>query len=86
MVLLAVVLLSSCTTSAATGPGSEAPSTVDGDWDQLPKSPLSARYSAHVVAIEGRLFVIGGTAADPCPPGADCVGPSERPLGVEPFQ
>ena len=76
MMLLAAALLASCSTSTATGPGSET-NRADGLWDQLPKSPLSARYNPHLIEIEGKLYVIGGTAADPCPPGADCVGPTQ---------
>lgn len=73
--LTLLIVLGACT-SASMRPGSES-SNFDGGWTQLPKSPLSARYASHVVAIERELFVIGGTAADPCPPGAGCIGPSE---------
>lgn len=76
MVLLAVILLGSCMTSSTTGPASKV-SKVDGAWQRLPKSPLSARYASHLVATEDNLFVIGGTAADPCPPNAGCVGPTQ---------
>lgn len=73
IVVLALVVLASCSSPGANGPGSEA----EGDWERLPESSLSARYATRSIALGGELYVLGGTAAEPCPPNADCIEPSD---------
>ena len=74
--VVAMVILTSCSTPVATGPGPDI-NTIGGDWDRLPKPPLSARYGSRSVALEGRLYVLGGTDAELCPPNADCKTPTD---------
>lgn len=74
--LLVLTLLASC--------GTPNPARLQGrdtgSWAELPSSPLSPRYGSQAVAVAGKLYVIGGTAAEPCPPGADCTLPTEAPF------
>lgn len=72
--ILAILLLGSCSApiwgEVTTDP---APARGQGTWSRMPASPLSARYASHAVTIGAKLYVIGGTAAEPCPPNASCV-------------
>jgi hypothetical protein len=56
------------------------PRAGDRGWTEVAEPPLSARYAAHAFWLDGRVVVMGGTDARPCPPGADCVLPEEPPL------
>lgn len=76
LLLVVLIVLAACRAATPNDSGSRA-SNEGGAWTRLPKSPLSARYASHLVAIEGKLYVIGGTAADPCPPNASCIGPTQ---------
>lgn len=49
-------------------------------WTRVPASPLSPRFGALALWVGQRVVVVGGSASDPCPPGAACVPPSEPPL------
>jgi hypothetical protein len=51
----------------------------EGQWTRMPEGPLSARHAAHAFWVDGTLLVIGGTEADPCPPGAGCTAPEIGP-------
>ena len=53
--------------------------TAGGTWSELPKSPLEPRHATHAVSAGGRLLLFGGTPAPACPPGADCITPTEAP-------
>jgi hypothetical protein len=77
--LLVSVLVSSCGAGGSDPAGSTG-APEDGSWAKFADSPLSARYAAHAVSIDDRLFVVGGTAAEPCPPNASCIEPTEAPF------
>src|SRR5688500_4741674 len=49
-------------------------------WVELPEGPLSPRRAANAFELDGRLLILGGTEADPCPPNADCSTPEEAPF------
>jgi hypothetical protein len=51
----------------------------EGRWTLMPQGPLSARHAANAFWVDGTLLVIGGTEADPCPPGAGCTEPEIGP-------
>lgn len=76
--LLLTLLLSACGAPGAGEPRIDGPrGRGEGAWSQMAESPLSARYASQAVAIGEKLYVIGGTAADPCPPNASCIEPPE---------
>lgn len=56
-----------------------SPNLVEG-WQRLPASPLAPRSLAHAFWVGGRVLVIGGSDAPPCPPGADCTASKIPPL------
>lgn len=59
--------------------GSEARESAQA-WTRIPPGPLSARPGAVAVTVGQEVLVLGGTDAPPCPPNADCAGPSEPAL------
>ena len=67
---------------ALAGCGSAAPEAAErsAGWERLPAPPLSPRESAVALSIDGEAMFVGGSDADPCPPGADCNAPSAPPL------
>lgn len=73
------LLLGSCGAATSDSAGSMG-TPSKGTWTQMPDSPLSARYASHAVSIDEKLFVVGGTAAEPCPPNASCIEPTEAPF------
>lgn len=73
---LLILLFASCGERANSG----SRDLSAGSWEILPDSPLAARRSAHAFAIDHKLMIVGGTAAEPCPVGADCGEPSEAPF------
>lgn len=79
-IVLAVLagLLAACAGPA--GPPAGPARAASGAWSALPESPLTPRYGAHAITVEGKLFILGGTGADPCPPNASCVEPSQPPF------
>jgi hypothetical protein len=44
-------------------------------WTQIADSPLSGRHGEVAVWTGTEMLVVGGSAASPCPPNADCAGP-----------
>lgn len=76
--LLAVLLLGSCSEqSPGEGRAGGPEDRSGGAWSRMTASPLSARYASQTTTIGGKLYVIGGTAAEPCPPNADCIEPRD---------
>jgi hypothetical protein len=73
-----VVLLftAGCADEASVPTSSRA---VEG-WAPVTEPPLSPRYDAHAFWLDGRVVVMGGTDARPCPPTASCVPPDESPF------
>lgn len=58
---------------------SDAATDVEGAparWVEMPPSPLAPRTGSVGAWTGSELVVVGGTTADPCPPGADCAAPS----------
>jgi hypothetical protein len=53
---------------------------VRGDWRPLPDAPLSARHSANAFWTGSEVLVLGGTSAEPCPPGQRCPARAEPAL------
>jgi hypothetical protein len=75
-VVLGVLLV-----AALAGCGSaEVETGSSGSWERLPEAPLSPRESATALTIHGEAVFVGGSDADPCPPGADCAAPAKAPL------
>jgi|GEM_PF-6067061 len=54
-----------------------APPTPAGGWTKAAPSPLAPRYGALMVWTGDDVLVMGGHQDTPCPPNADCVGPSD---------
>lgn len=54
-----------------------APPTPASGWTKAAPSPLAPRYGALMVWTGDDVLVMGGHQDTPCPPGADCVGPSD---------
>lgn len=64
-------------------PGGPSPSTTAATaraWSALPEAPLSARHGAHGFWVDGTFLAMGGRDTPPCPPGADCEGPTKPAL------
>lgn len=59
-------------------PPPPADAQLDPGWHRLPEAPLEPRQYPNVFWAGERLLVIGGSSADPCPPGASCTG-ADRP-------
>ncbi|MGH2807778.1 MAG: hypothetical protein ACRDKT_10945 [Actinomycetota bacterium] len=78
--IIAACLLAgvACGSPGATEPAGPAGRDA-GRWVRIPEGPLSARRAANAFDVDGILYVLGGTEADPCPPNADCVLPKEGP-------
>ena len=68
------------TTGARTQNTPGEASAANSGWVEMPTAPLSPRRAAQAFEIEGRLLIMGGTEADPCPPNADCSTPEEAPF------
>jgi hypothetical protein len=62
------------------GPEASGSDGPRAGWVKVPSSPLSPRFGSHAFWVGEEIVVLGGSASDPCPPGADCVTPSEPPL------
>jgi hypothetical protein len=62
------------------GPGSDdSNDPIDGEvgqWQTIARSPLSARDGSASVWTGEEMIVVGGNVGPPCPPNADCGGPS----------
>ena len=69
-----LLFLPACMDRAPGTPSREAP-----EWSSVHGPPLSPRRGAHAFSVSGRLVIMGGTEADPCPRGADCSLPSVPP-------
>ena len=54
-----------------------APSAPAGGWTKAAPSPLAPRYGALMAWTGDDVLVMGGYQDTPCPPGADCAGPSD---------
>lgn len=50
------------------------------EWSRLPVGPLGPRHGAHGFWVDDEFLVMGGRDTPACPPGADCVLPSEPAL------
>lgn len=57
------------------GPAFEG-SQADSGWTRIAESPLSPRDGEVAVWSGSEMIVVGGSDQPPCPPNADCVGPS----------
>ncbi len=66
--------------AACSGIGTDPSGRSSGSWKQLRDPPLSARESALGLWMEGEALIFGGSDADPCPPSAGCVAPTDPPL------
>lgn len=76
--LLLILLLGSCSAPSSSENGTDGPrGRGEGAWSQIAASPLSARYASQAATIGDKLYIIGGTAAEPCPPNADCTEPPD---------
>jgi hypothetical protein len=51
-----------------------------GSWHPIAPSPLSQRDGSASVWTGQEMIVVGGNVQPPCPPNADCVGPSQTQL------
>lgn len=70
-----LVLVAGCGDQTA-GSGSRDTSSSDA-WRPVAHSPSSPRENAVAVSLGDRVLVVGGSAAVPCPPNADCDMPGE---------
>lgn len=77
-VMVALLAVGACGDVPISGGGKRL--SAGSKWEQIAASPLSARRSPHAFEVDGRLLVVGGTEAEPCPANADCVEPKEPPL------
>jgi hypothetical protein len=59
---------------------SEPADRSSGSWERLPQPPLSPRETSLMLSIDGEVLIVGGSDADPCPPNAGCVAPTDPPL------
>jgi len=75
VMVLAALALGACGDADRTQSNAES-----GTWERLPASPLSPRENALGLWTGKETLVLGGSDADPCPPAAECVVPSEPPL------
>src|SRR5829696_1802493 len=75
LLVLVVAALAACGEA-----GSEPDGRASGSWERLPEPPLSPRESALALSLDGEALMIGGSDADPCPPSAGCVAPTDPPL------
>lgn len=73
---VAIPLMAGCRDEFDVPPSTMA---VEG-WTPVTEPPLSPRYDAHAFWLGGRVVVMGGTDARPCPPTASCVLPNEMPF------
>ena len=58
----------------------QAAEPAGGEWERLPAAPLGPRDSVTALSLGGAALFVGGSDADPCPPGADCAAPAVPPL------
>jgi hypothetical protein len=69
------------------GPGSDdsGPPVDDpiGHWESIASAPLSARDGSASVWTGEEMIVVGGNVRPPCPPSADCDGPSPDQLRAD---
>ena len=75
-----VLVLVAATVAACGELGPEPSGRSSGAWERLPDPPLSARESGLALWVDGEALMLGGSDADPCPPAAGCVAPTEPPL------
>ena len=61
-------------------PSPSAFDTASTAWRELPTAPLSPRHDAVALWTGSEVVVLGGTDAQPCPPGARCAFPPEPGL------
>jgi hypothetical protein len=75
LLVLLVAALGAC------GPADTEPAyRSSGSWERLPEPPLSPRETALALSIDGEALIMGGSDAEPCPPNAGCVAPTDPPL------
>ena len=77
--IVAVIVSATVAASCATSVGSIS-REERSSWTAVPTAPLTPRFGAHAFWVEGEVLVLGGSASEPCPPGAACLPPSEPPL------
>jgi hypothetical protein len=78
VLLVAALALVACGGSGGTASSPRADPA--GAWERLPEAPLGPREDALGLWTGEEALVLGGSAARPCPPTADCDAPSEPPL------
>jgi hypothetical protein len=75
---LVAIALGACGNSSSGS--SDTGLRLGGSWERLPEPPLSARVAGLALWTGDEALMLGGSDADPCPPNASCVAPSEPPL------
>jgi len=73
---LAVLLVAGC----ASGTDAADPPARQVEWTAMAESPLGSRGGVLSAWTGEELLILGGSTSRPCPPGADCVGPSAEQL------
>lgn len=66
-----IFVLAGCGSEIVGGAGGESA----GSWERLPDPPVSPRQNAVTVGLGERVLVVGGSDAQPCASGAECVVP-----------
>lgn len=56
---------------------------LDSSWQPIAPSPLAPRHGSVSAWTGTELLVIGGVTAPPCPPNADCSGPTPAQLATD---